>query len=49
MKTGMCRSPELGTGNYSTLAFGVTGVAPTTTYTDPNPPPLRASYWVEVE
>ena len=30
------------------MAFGVTG-APVSTYTDPNPPPLRAFYWVEVE
>ncbi|MEO0018954.1 MAG: hypothetical protein RLZZ522_2237 [Verrucomicrobiota bacterium] len=42
------RSPELGTGNYETLAFNVTG-APLATYTYPSPPPLRAFYWVEVE
>ena len=42
-------SPELGTGNYDTLAFGVPAAVPTTTYTDPNPPPLRAFYWIEVE
>jgi hypothetical protein len=43
------RSPELGTGNYDTLAFGVPSALPITTYTDPNPPPLRAFYWIEVE
>ena len=43
------RSPELGTGNFDTLAFGVPATVPTTTHTDPNPPPLRAFYWIEVE
>ena len=43
------RSLELGTGNYETLAFGIPGAAPFTTYTDPNPPPPRAFYWIEVE
>jgi hypothetical protein len=43
------RSPELGTGNYDTLVFGVPAAVPNTTYTDPNPPPLRAYYWIEVE
>lgn len=43
------RTQELGTENFQTLAFGVTGISPTTTFTDPNPPPLRAFYWIEVE
>lgn len=43
------RSQELGTGNHETIAFGVPGVAPVTSFTDPNPPPGRAFYWVEVE
>lgn len=40
------RSQELGTANHNTLAFGV---APVTSFTDTNPPPDRAFYWVEVE
>ncbi len=43
------RSQELGTGNYETLAFGVPATLPTTTYVDPNPPPIKAFYWIEVE
>ena len=43
------RSQELGTGNYKTLAFSVPATLPTTTYVDPNPPPLKAFYWIEVE
>lgn len=43
------RSQELGTSNFETLAFGVAGAAPTTTFNDPAPPQQRAFYWIEVE
>lgn len=43
------RSQELGTGNFETLAFSVPATMPTTTYVDPNPPPIKAFYWIEVE
>lgn len=43
------RSQELGSGNYETMAFSVPATMPTTTYTDPSPPPGKAFYWVEVE
>jgi len=43
------RSQELGTGNYETLAFGVAGVEPQTSFVDSTPLPGKAFYWIEVE
>lgn len=43
------RSQELGTFNQDFLKAGLVGVNGLMSYTDPNPPPQRAFYWVEVE
>ena len=43
------RTQELGTLNVDFLKVGLEGVTGPMTYEDPNPPPLKAFYWIEVE
>lgn len=43
------RTQELGMLNVDFLACDLQGVNGPMTYEDPNPPPLKAFYWIEVE
>lgn len=43
------RSQELGTLNRDFLKGGITGVNGSMSYEDPNPPSMKAFYWIEVE
>jgi hypothetical protein len=43
------RTTELGSGNFELLAHGVDASPPFNGWTDSEPPPARAFYWVEVE